>query len=290
MKLLLVYRHRWWLFYVPVLACALLVLWLSGRYWKAPPPGNLIIAVSAQDDSHMKLARRYADKLERIGISTEIVSGGTESHVLDQLSAPINRPVAAFADSGYASTAGPQVRALAAVAREPVWIFSRDAGVNSLEQAGKGRVATGSPNSSSRIAAQLLLKNAGLKSEEINFLPWGGLEAANALLDGKVDLVVQAASPDSMVIQLLVRSTGVHILGIDRSNTLMVQSPRLRAMRLPQGAIELRGDIPSRDLTLVSQQTHLLVQADMHPALQRVLLDAAVDVHEFPDFLHRHGE
>ena len=61
-------------------------------------------------------------------------------------------------------------------------------------------------------------------------------------------------------------------------------------MLLPQGAIELRGDIPSRDLTLMSLQTHLVVRPDMHPALQRVLLDAAANVHEFPAFLQRHGQ
>lgn len=52
----------------------------------------------------------------------------------------------------------------------------------------------------------------------------------------------------------------------------------------------MRGDIPPRDLTLMSLQTHLLVRPEVHPALQRALLDAAIDIHEIPSFLQRHGE
>jgi hypothetical protein len=40
----------------------------------------------------------------------------------------------------------------------------------------------------------------------------------------------------------------------------------------------------------MSLQTHLLVRPEVHPALQRALLDAAVEIHEIPNFLQRHGQ
>jgi hypothetical protein len=114
--------------------------------------------------------------------------------------------------------------------------------------------------------------------------------AANALADGKVDLVFQAAGDDSQAVQLLTRSSGIQLLGAEHAGALAAQNPRLQPLLLPQGAIELRGDIPPKDLTLMSLQTHLLVRPDAHPALQRALLDAAVEIHEIPNFLQRHGQ
>ena len=66
--------------------------------------------------------------------------------------------------------------------------------------------------------------------------------------------------------------------------------PPLQLVLLPQGSIELRGDMPPRDVTLHSVQTHLLVKPDLHPALQRALLRAATEIHEQSTFLQRHGQ
>jgi hypothetical protein len=48
--------------------------------------------------------------------------------------------------------------------------------------------------------------------------------------------------------------------------------------------------VPSRDLTLVGTDLHLLARADMHPALQRAMLQAAARIHEMPSFLQQQGE
>ena len=61
-------------------------------------------------------------------------------------------------------------------------------------------------------------------------------------------------------------------------------------MLLPQGSIALRGDVPPRDVTLASLQTHWLVKPDLHPALQRALLLAAIEIREQSTFLQRHGQ
>jgi hypothetical protein len=72
--------------------------------------------------------------------------------------------------------------------------------------------------------------------------------------------------------------------------SLIAREPRLMPFVLPQGTIELRGNIPSRDLTLVSTNINLLVRDNMHPALQRVLIDVARDLHEPATLLQRQGE
>jgi TRAP-type uncharacterized transport system substrate-binding protein len=289
MKLLLLYRRRWWLFYLPVLLCTGAALWWSANVWLVLPPARAVIAAGSPQGSYSMLAQRYAEQLERIGMNVELVYSDTQKGAMDRLLDAHDAASIGFAHGIYASTGTP-LQALAVVGQEPVWIFAGLSGPASLAQAKGARVAAGAASSSSFMAAKIMLQHAGVQTADIRFAPAFGMAAAEALMDGKVDLAVVAAGEDSQAVQLLTRQAGIQLLGTEHAGALTVQEPRLQALLLPQGAIELRGDIPPRDLTLMSLQTHLLVRPGVHPALQRALLDAAVEIHEIPNFLQRHGQ
>ncbi len=289
MKLLLLYRRRWWLFYFPVLLCTALALWWAATQWKVLPPADTVIGAGSPQDGYSLLAQRYAEQLERIGVRAEIVYSDTQKGSLERLTRAGDATSIGFAHGIYANAAT-KVQALAVVGQEPVWIFSITGGPSSLAQARGLRIAAGPVSSSSAIAARLMLEHAGVRLGDVQFDNATGVAAANALIDNKVDLVFQAAGEDSQAVQLLTRSNGIQLLGAERAGALAAQDPHLQPLLLPQGAIELRGDIPPRDLTLMSLQTHLLVRPDVHPALQRALLDAAIEIHEIPNFLQRHGQ
>jgi hypothetical protein len=116
------------------------------------------------------------------------------------------------------------------------------------------------------------------------------MAGATELLDQHADAFIAIASGDAPTVRLLTRSGGITMLGLDRADALAAREPRLAPFVLPQGSIELRGDVPPRDLTMVYTGTHLLVRPEMHPALQRALLDAAMEIHSVPSFLQRHNE
>jgi NMT1-like family len=289
MKLLLLYRRRWWLFYLPVLLCTAAALWWSVKVWKVLPPTQLLIAAGAPQGSYSRLAQRYAEQLERDGLNVEIVYADTQRGSLDRLAETTDAAVIGFAQGIYADDAS-QVQALAVVGQEPVWVFSGPTGPASLVQARGKRLAVGPPLSSSYMAARDLLAHAGLKTTDVQLDSLTGLPAANALLDGKVDMVFETGGEDAQAVQLLALNGTVQLLGTERAGALAAHQPRLQPILLPQGAIELRGDVPARDLTLMSLQTHLLVRPEMHPALQRVVLEAALNIHQFPSFLQRQGQ
>lgn len=289
MKLLLLYRRRWWLFYVPVLLCAMTALWWSTVQWKLLPPDRLIIAAGSLQGSYSPLARRYAERLERIGLKVDIVYSDQQKGSLERLLDASDAASLGFANGLYARSAR-QVQSLAVIGQEPVWVFAPIAGPRSLAQATGLRVAAGQLSSASHLAAELLLAHAGIRSGDTTLETLSGMAAADALIDGKLDLVIMAAGEDSQAVQLLARQGNLQILGTDNAGALAVQAPYLQPLLLPQGSIELRGDVPPRDLTLMSLQTHLLIKPGMHPALQRALLDAAVEIHEMPSFLQRHGQ
>jgi hypothetical protein len=129
-----------------------------------------------------------------------------------------------------------------------------------------------------------------VKDGEVTWLPDQGLPAANALLDQRADAALVIGSSDSPTVRLLTRSPGVNMVGVERANALASREPRLQPFVLPQGAIELRGNVPSRDLTMLYTGTNLVVRETMHPAMQRALLDAATEVHAMPTFLQHQAE
>ncbi len=290
MKLLLLYRRRWWLFYLPVILLTAAALWWSATRWQVIPPNKAVIAAGSPQGGYSALAQRYAEQLERQGMNVEIVYADTQRTALNRIIGDDDQASIGFAHGIYA-TPGMQLQALAVVGQEPVWAFTGQGGPASLSLLRAGaRVAAGPPGSSSFIAARAMLEHAGVRIADIRFDPATGVAAAEALIDGNLDMVFQAAGEDSQSIQLLTRQAGIQLLGTEHAGSLAAKEPRLRPLLLPQGAIELRGDVPPRDLTLMSVQTHLLVRPDVHPALQRALLDAAVEIHEVPNFLQRHGQ
>jgi hypothetical protein len=139
-------------------------------------------------------------------------------------------------------------------------------------------------------AAQIVIENAQLSLSNLSLMPVPRAQLANQLIDGQLDAVIVLASAQSETVRLLTRSPSIQIIGLERVQGLLQAEHRLRPFVLPQGVIELRGDIPPRDLTMVASDLQLVITPDMHPALQRALLDVANQLHEQPSFLQRQGE
>ena len=289
MRLLLLYRRRWWFFYLPVLLCAALAMWWAATRWQVLPPRHVVISGGSAQHSYARLAQRYADQLERMGIQTEIVYAADEATAFNQLVSTTEAASVGFGNTVFTGSAG-NAQALAVIGQEPVWIFASADGPSSLANAKGLRIAVGPNNTSAAHAARLLLAHAGLKAGDVRLDSLTGMDAAEALVDGRVDMVFQVAGDDSLAVQMLIRMSGIQLLGVENAGALAAQDSPLRLLLLPQGVIELRGDVPPRDLTLTSLQTHLLVKPDVHPALQRVLLLAATEIHAEPTFLQRQGQ
>jgi TRAP-type uncharacterized transport system substrate-binding protein len=287
MKIILLYQRRWFLIYLPLLlalcAAVAAILWV----WKPLPPQRVVIGTGPGQSSYLELARNYAARLEHLGIQADIVAHDRPQDALEHLAAGDRGIDVTFAQGLYAPK-GPDVQALAVVGHEIVWVFARE-GIDHLEQLRDRRVAASVEGSSNRIAAGLLLRHAGLKDSEVEFTPEVGDAAIDALSSARVDAVVHVATGDSQTAATLARLDGVHLLGVERAGQLASREPRLRALVMPQGSIELRANLPAADLPTVVTQTHLMVRPDLHPALQRALLDVAGELHVMSGFLERQG-
>jgi TRAP-type uncharacterized transport system substrate-binding protein len=122
MKLLLLYRRRWWLFYLPVLLCTALRPVVGGHAVEGAAAREAVIGAGSPQGGYSMLAQRYAEQLERIGVRAEIVYSDTQKGSLERLTRTGDATSIGFAHGIYAN-AQTKVQALAVVGQEPVWIF-----------------------------------------------------------------------------------------------------------------------------------------------------------------------
>lgn len=288
MRLQLLYRRRWLLMYLPILAGLVLGCAWAAVVWKPLPPQRVVMATGPAGSSYLRVAQSYAARLERLGVQVEIITHPRPQDALDRLARPADIVDVALAQGLY-SQQGLPVQGLAAVGHEIVWVFARH-GVQSISQLRGLRVAAAATGSSNHRAAEMLLAHARIKPEEVRFESLVGDAAVAALAEDRVDAVVHVATGESSTAAALARMDGVRLVTVERAGALAAREPRLRPLVIPQGSIELRSDIPAADVAAMATLTHLLVRPGLHPALQRTLLDVAHEVHSTGGFLEGQGQ
>jgi TRAP-type uncharacterized transport system substrate-binding protein len=311
MKFDILYRSRWWLLYIPIVLVCILLLWLSYTQWMPQPPTKITIAAGQTGDGYTQIALRYRERLSQLGIEADVLTDDASHNALYALKSDPPRAQLALASGLHASKvnaqltqpstdpkssdatniiAARQLQGLAAIEREPVWIFTRVPLMTRVQELRNLRVGITANDQLAPGVAQLVLQQAQLKTSDVRLIKVPRLQLANQLIDGQLDAVILLASSQNEAVRVLTRSPYIQILGLEQVRGMVQREPRLRPFVLPQGVIEFRGDIPPRDLTMVASDLQLVIHANMHPALQRALLDVANQLHETPNFLQRQGE
>ncbi len=290
MKFLLLYRRRWGYLYLPVVLIALAAMLWASLVWRPLPPTKLSVAGSLAQGGYTRLAERYRDVMGRHGIEVEIVKSLDSANTMAQIASRTGTVDMGFLLGLLSRQAPQEVKALAVIERNPLWIFTRLPAVNLSSELKGLRITAASTTARNTQTIYQLLAHSKIKPEEITLTFKGAADAAKDLIDAKTDVVVLVASSRSESVRELTRAAGIHLVGVDRVLALASRDQLMRPFVLPQGSIELRGDIPPKDLAMVSYGLHAVVHQKMHPALQRQILDAAQEIHEIPSFLQHQSE
>src|SRR5262249_8238458 len=139
------------------------------------------------------------------------------------------------------------------------------------------------------LALKLLALN-GFDPRQLQIFAYPPQEAAQALLANKLDVVLILTAWESPVVQNLARAPDITLHQFSRADAYIALDPRFNKLVLPRGVADLANDLPPRDTTLIASKASLAVRKDLHPALQYLLLRAAMEVHARPGMFHRSGE
>jgi hypothetical protein len=198
----------------------------------------------------------------------------------------------AFSQAGTATAEDAQALAsLGTVFYEPLWLFHRGLDANRAYAALRGkRVSIGPEGSGTRALVLPTLALGGIDLRSPDLLPLAPGESAEKLVRGEIDAAVIVTSWESPVVRQLLVTPGVELASFPRADAHLALNPYLNKLVLPAGVGDLGRNIPPADVVLVAPKASLVVRRDLHPAIQYLLFDAAVEIHSPPGLFHRAGE
>ncbi len=271
---------------------AIIVFGLAFYFIDPLPPRRISIGCGPPESANYRFAQAYRDLLARDGITLELRSTAGSVENLKLLGKESDGLDVAFVQGSVKSIAGDtDLVSLGSLYFEPLWIFHRHGLTLNRGSDLKGlRIAVGEEGGGTKILAMRLLELNGVDARNSQILSYGYQKAADGLLKGEVDVAFFVSTHRADHILRLIDSKSVKLMGIERAEAYALLYHYLYVLKLPEGVIDFKANIPSRDLKLVAPTTQLVARPDLHPALVYLLLEAARIVHRYGGEFEREGE
>ena len=261
-------------------------------YFLPAPPSAITIATAFQGASFDYYGRRYREKFAAANVNLELraTEGALES--LKLLEDPGSGVQIAFVTGGVAEPNGLSgLLSLGTIDYLPIWLFYvSDERLEKLSQLKGKRIAVGPVGSGTRFSAEKILGKGGISAENATFVPIAGDKAAQALQTGEVDVVWILGSPSAPAVQSLLHSPKVRLMSFPMAEAFTRVIPSLVRLDLPQGVIDLAGNIPAQDVPLIATTSSVLVRSDLHPEIVSLLLRTMQEIHGAPGIFQRAGQ
>jgi hypothetical protein len=148
----------------------------------------------------------------------------------------------------------------------------------------------GPVDSGDRAVCEKILAAAGINYDNTTLLYFAPQDAAKALDDGAVDAVFLNLSPNSPILDSLLRGPQYRLMSFAESEALTRIFPYLVRLVLPRGAIDLARTIPPADISLVSTTNVVLVRKEIHPAIIDLLSQTILEAHGGPGLFQKTGD
>jgi TRAP transporter TAXI family solute receptor len=259
---------------LPALALLVGGFWLAAQFIEPAPPGHLYISSGGAGGSYEVYAARYREVLARNGVELREQASAGALENLRRLLDEADDTEVALVQSGTANGVNVStLHSLGYLYYEPLWVFYRgERELDRLTQLKGRRIAVGPEGSGTRKLALQLLETSGIGADNATLLPLGGLAAAAALQERKVDAVFLVGAERSAAVWSLFFAEDVRLMSLSHAEAWTRLFPHLARLTLPQGAIDMTRNIPARDVTLVSPMATLVAHDSAHPALVQLLL------------------
>ena len=222
----------------------------------------------------------YLQRLQPLGLKVQLrpTNGSVEN--LQRLQ---RREVdVAFVQSGtYPLVPDPagRVRAIAALYREPLWVFHRASlRATSISDLAGLRLGVGAAGSGTEAVARALLREHGIEAgaQVVNLT---SAAQRDQMVAGGLDAAFFVASyRDPLVIELLGKGD-LRPLAFPRPAVYVHRLPGLSPLTLVEGILSLRDGLPAQDTPLLAAAALLVCRADLHPRAVELLLKVAQHIH-----------
>jgi hypothetical protein len=182
------------------------------------------------------------------------------------------------------------VESLGTIFYEPLWFFYRSEIGQDIQALRGRRVSIGPEGSGTRALALTLIQRFKLDSLIGALSGFEPQVSAEKLVAGEIDAAFIVTGWDSPVVQRLMNAKGIEIAGFPHADAYVALYPFLNKLVLPASVSDLLNNRPPKDVVLLAPKASLAVRAGLHPAIQHLLLDAAVQIHSQPGIFQKAGQ
>jgi TRAP-type uncharacterized transport system substrate-binding protein len=284
------YVQKFWR-YFSVAATVAILLGAGVFVFESLPPRTIVMATGAEGGANYELGIRYREILAREGVELQLqpTTGSLEN--LRRLRDSKSGVSVGFTQGGTTTTKeSPELESLGTIFYEPLWLFRR-AEIGEGAQGLRGRrLSIGPEGSGGRALALQIISRTKLDSIIGELSGFAPQVAAEKLIAGEIDAAFIVTGWESPVIQSLLNAKGIEADSFLHADALIAIYPFLHKLVLPAGVVDLSTNRPPADVVLLAPKASLAVRADLHSALQYLLLDAAVQIHSRPGVFQKAGQ
>lgn len=272
--------------WVPILLVVVGGFFLAAKFVEPPPPRSLTIVTGSPSGAYFELGLRYKKELEAYGIDVQVVETNGSRENCERIAADASGKTVGFVQGG--SIAAGEFEGLQTVASlyyEPLWVFFKKPafgpeGLHLLTDLHGKRVAVGPEGSGTRPVALRLLKANGLDESTCELLPYGSVEAKEALEKGAIDAALMVSGPQAHVVTELLQAPDIGLMSFKRHLAYVRKLSYVQRVDLHEGMIDLERGLPARDTVLLAATAALVVNAAVHPGIVELLYKAAMKIHQ----------
>ena len=290
---------------LPFVLLAAVLLALAYLWLDPTPPKRVVLATGVDQGAYSEFGKRYAAALAKHGIRVELRSTQGAAENLALLRDPASGVDLAFvqggadADRDPANDADTRLVSLGSMFYEPVWLFYRGQSaltllkaprLERLAQLAGWRINIGAPGSGAPNLVRRLLDANRIDPATITLLQQPQTPAVIDLLEGRLDAIVLASAPESLMVQMLLQTPGVELFDFAQADAYTRRFGFLSAVTLPRGVVDLAADLPPADVHMVAPTATLVARESLHPALAQLFVQAAQQVHGQPGWFQRKGD
>lgn len=269
---------------------AAIVLFVAYQFVEPAPPYTLKIATAGESGAYHKFGLKYQRLLEKKGIDLVVVPSSGSVQNLELLR---ERNVdAAFVQGGVGSAyQNPDVKGLASLYLEPLWIFTRSADVpQRISDLAGLKLAVGPEGSGTRKIARQILADNNLDEQSVTLLPLSATDGADALKAGTIDALFVVTQAETAIISELVAVPDFQLMNLKRAEAYSRLHPYLTHVVIPEGVVDMVRNVPESDIHLIAPSATLVIHENLHPALIDQLMQVADAVHTNGSLLTDYGQ
>jgi TRAP transporter TAXI family solute receptor len=280
-------RNNWPAITVAVTAAAITVA--GGVMLLSIPPRTIGMATGGQGGAYYEFGNRYRDELAHANVAVRVVQTAGSPENLALLHDPHSGVNVALVQGGMINPEdSSDLESLGTVFYEPLWLFHRrGAAAAGLDGLRGQKIAIGPDRSGTQALTLELLKRHGITQQVSELVPLATREAADRLLAGAIDAAFMVASWDAPDVQRLLAAKHIELSSYPQADAYVALYPFLNKVVVPRGVRDLANDQPPTDVVLIAPKASLVVRKDLHPALELLLLNAAVQIHSGPGIFQR---